>query len=409
MTMGTTILLGTAVFTGLVLVLALGILAARAWLIPRASVAIEVNAERRIEGRVGEKLMAALHRADLLVPSACGGKGTCGQCRVLVLEGGGAILPSETSLIDRRQAREGQRLACQVSVRGPLRVRVPDSVFGVRRQVCRVRSSRSVATFIKEVVLELPAGADMELRAGGYVLVERPPGRLAFRDFAVDERYRADWSRYGLWELESETGAPVARAYSIANHPGEAGIVMLDVRIATPPPQAPGAPPGQVSSYLFSLAPGDRVAVAGPFGEFFVREGDAEMVFIGGGAGMAPLRSHVFDQLLNRRTRRTMTFWYGARSLREAFYREELDGLAAAHSNFRWTLALSEPLAEDGWTGPTGFIHEVVYEQYLKSHPAPEACEYYLCGPPLMTAAVIDMLESLGVEPENILLDDFGA
>jgi Na+-transporting NADH:ubiquinone oxidoreductase subunit F len=406
--MGTTILLGTAVFTGLVLVLTLGILAARAWLIPRASVAIDVNDERRIEGRVGEKLMAALHRADLLVPSACGGKGTCGQCRVLVLQGGGAILPTETSLIARRQAREGQRLACQVTVREPLRVRVPDSVFGVRRQACTVRSSRSVATFIKEIVLELPADEPMELRAGGYVLVERPPGRVAFRDFAIDERYRADWTRYGLWELASEAEEPVSRAYSIANHPGESSIVMLDVRIATPPPHAPGAPPGLVSSYLVSLAPGDRVAVAGPFGEFFVREGDAEMVFIGGGAGMAPMRSHLFDQFLNRATRRTVPFWYGARSLREAFYREDFDRLAAEHSNFRWTLALSEPLPEDGWTGHTGFIHEVVYEQYLKSHPAPEECEYYLCGPPLMTAAVIDMLESLGVERENILLDDFG-
>jgi len=406
----TTILLGVAVFTGLVLVLTLGILAARAWLVPNASVAIDVNDERRIEGRVGEKLLAALHRADLLIPSACGGQGTCGQCRVLVLEGGGGILPTETSLINRRQAREGQRLACQVAVRGPLRVRVPDSVFGVRRRVCTVRSTRSVATFIKEIVLELPADDPMELRAGGYVLVERPPGRIAFRDIAVDERYRPDWDRYGLWDLASENGEPVSRAYSLANHPGEAGEVMLDVRIATPPPTAPpGTPPGLVSSYLFALAPGDRVAVAGPFGEFFVREGDAEMVFIGGGAGMAPMRSHVFDQLLIRGTRRTMTFWYGARSLREAFYREELDRLAATHPNFRWTLALSEPLPEDRWTGPTGFIHEVVYEQYLKSHPAPEECEYYLCGPPLMAAAVIDMLESLGVERENILLDDFGA
>jgi len=407
---GTTILLGVAVFTGLVLVLTLGILAARAWLVPRASVAIDVNDERRIEGRVGEKLMTALHRADLLIPSACGGQGTCGQCRLLVLEGGGGILPTETSLINRRQAREGQRLACQVAVRGPLRVRVPDSVFGVRRRVCTVRSTRSVATFIKEIVLELPADDPMELRAGGYVLVERPPGRVAFRDIAVDERYRPDWDRYGLRELVSDNGEPVSRAYSLANHPGEAGQLMLDVRIATPPPTAPpGTPPGLVSSYLFALAPGDRVAVAGPFGEFFVREGDAEMVFIGGGAGMAPLRSHVFDQILNRGTRRTMTFWYGARSLREAFYREELDRLAAAHPNFRWTLALSEPLPEDRWAGPTGFIHEVVYDQYLKSHPAPEECEYYLCGPPLMAAAVIDMLESLGVERENILLDDFGA
>ena len=398
-----------AVFTGVILLLTLGILAARAWLLPRASVAIDVNDERRIEGRLGEKLLAALHRADLLLPSACGGQGTCGQCRVLVLEGGGGILPTETSLINRRQAREGQRLACQVAVRGPLRVRVPDAVFGVRRRVCSVRSTRNVATFIKEIVLELPADDPMELRAGGYVLVERPPGRVAFRDFAIDERFRHDWDRYGLWELASETEAPVSRAYSLANHPGEGRRVMLDVRIATPPPHAPpGTPPGLVSSYLFALAPGDPVTVAGPFGEFFVRETDAEMVFIGGGAGMAPMRSHLFDQLLNRCSGRTMTFWYGARSLREAFYREELDQLAAAHPNFRWTLALSEPLPEDHWTGPVGFIHQVVYEQYLKSHPAPEECEYYLCGPPLMAAAVIDMLESLGVEPESILLDDFG-
>lgn len=404
-----TIGLGVAVFTSIVLALSIGILVARTWLRPAGGATIEVNEERNVEARLGEKLLEALGRNALLLPSACGGKGTCGQCRVEVLAGGGAVLPTETSILSRGQIRERQRLACQVTVRGPMRVRVPDRVFGVRRWTSTVRSNRNVATCIKELVLDLPPGDVPDLPAGGYVLLERPPGRVSFRDFAIDEPFREEWDRLALWPLVSETRQPVSRAYSMANHPGERGTLVLDVRIATPPPQAPPlTPPGRVSSYIFGLAPGDRVSIAGPFGEFFVREGDAEMVFIGGGAGMAPMRSHVFDQLLCRRTRRTLSFWYGARSLREAFYVEDFDRLAATHDNFRWTLALSEPRPEDAWTGATGFIHEVVYEQYLKTHPAPETCEYYLCGPPLMNAAVIDMLESLGVERENILLDDFG-
>jgi Na+-transporting NADH:ubiquinone oxidoreductase subunit F len=406
-----TVVLGVAAFTGIVTALAVVILVARAWLVVGGSAAITVaNDDRAIEGRLGEKLLAALARATITLPAACGGKGTCGQCRVRVLAGGGPILPTETALISRRQAREHERLACQVTVRGPLRIQVPPGALAVRRFTCTVRSNRNVATFIKEVILELPPGEAPDLPAGGYVLVERPPGRVRFRDFEINPPFATEWDRGDLRRHDSETREPVARAYSMANHPGERGILMLDVRIATPPPTAPpGTPPGQVSSYLFALRPGDPVAVAGPFGEFFVRETGAEMVFIGGGAGMAPMRAHVFDQLECRRTRRTMSFWYGARSRREAFYVEDFDRLAARHANFTWTLALSEPRPEDGWTGPVGFIHEVVYERYLRMHPAPETCEYYLCGPPLMTAAVLTMLEELGVERESILLDDFGS
>ncbi len=290
-----------------------------------------------------------------------------------------------------------------------MRIRVPEAVFGGKRRECNVRSNDNVATFIKELVLELPAGEVLDFRAGGYVQIECPPHKLRYADFEIPAEYQDDWERFGLFDLESVVDEPAMRAYSMANYPDEKNIIMLNVRIATPPPAAPaGTPPGIMSSYLFGLKPGDPVIISGPFGEFFASETDAEMIFVGGGAGMAPMRSHIFDQLKRLNSKRKISFWYGARSLREAFYVEEFEQLAADHDNFQWYLALSDPLPGDNWQGLTGFIHEVLLEHYLKDHPAPEDCEYYLCGPPMMNAALIHMFDELGVEEENIHLDDFG-
>jgi Na+-transporting NADH:ubiquinone oxidoreductase subunit F len=401
------IILGVVFFTLIVLALVMVILWAKTHLVPQGEVEIVINGQKTIKTPVGVKLLMALAENHLFVSSACGGGGTCGQCRVKVLEGGGELLPTEASHISKRQAREGERLSCQVTVKQPMKIEVPEAVFGVKKWECTVRSNRNVATFIKELILDLPPGEVLNFRAGGYIQIECPPHHVKFSDFDIDEEYRADWDKYNLWRLESKVDEPVVRAYSMANFPLENTIIMLNVRIATPPPGL-DVPPGKMSSYIFSLKPGDKVTVSGPFGEFFARETDNEMVFIGGGAGMAPMRSHIFDQLIRLKSKRKMTFWYGARSLREAFYVEHFDKLQAEHPNFRWFLALSEPKPEDNWTGFTGFIHEVLYENYLKDHPAPEDCEYYLCGPPVMNAAVIKMLEDLGVERENILLDDFG-
>jgi Na+-transporting NADH:ubiquinone oxidoreductase subunit F len=401
------IILGVVFFTLIVLALVMVILWAKTHLVPQGEVEIVINGQKTIKTPVGVKLLMALAENHLFISSACGGGGTCGQCRVKVLEGGGELLPTEASHISKREAKEGERLSCQVTVKQPMKIEVPEEVFGVKKWECTVRSNRNVATFIKELILDLPPGEVLNFRAGGYIQIECPPYHVKFSDFDIDEEYRADWDKYNLWRLESKVDEPVVRAYSMANFPLENTIIMLNVRIATPPPGL-DVPPGKMSSYIFSLKPGDKVTVSGPFGEFFARETDNEMVFVGGGAGMAPMRSHIFDQLIRLKSKRKMTFWYGARSLREAFYVEHFDKLQAEHPNFRWFLALSEPKPEDNWTGFTGFIHEVLYENYLKDHPAPEDCEYYLCGPPVMNAAVIKMLEDLGVERENILLDDFG-
>lgn len=403
------IFFGVGLFTSIVLMLALLILLARFGLVPRGNVTINVNDERDLSVPVGGKLLGALAANELFVSSACGGGGTCGRCRVKVLEGGGALLPIEASYITRREAAEGERLACQVSVDRDMRIRVPEAVFGGKRWECNVRSNDNVATFIKELVLELPAGEVLDFRAGGYIQIECPPHKLRYADFEIPAEYQDDWERFGLFDLESVVDEPAMRAYSMANYPDEKNIIMLNVRIATPPPAAPaGTPPGIMSSYIFGLKPGDPVIISGPFGEFFASETDAEMIFVGGGAGMAPMRSHIFDQLKRLNSKRKISFWYGARSLREAFYVEEFEQLAADHDNFQWYLALSDPLHGDNWKGLTGFIHEVLLEHYLKDHPAPEDCEYYLCGPPMMNAALIHMFDELGVEEENIYLDDFG-
>lgn len=403
------VIIGVALFTGIVLALALLILMVRSQLIPAGCVNIKVNDARDLEVPVGGQLLAALAVNKLFVPSACGGGGSCGQCRVTILEGGGSILPVEASHITRREAADGQRLACQVAIDRDMRIRVPEAVFGVKRWECNVCSNKNVSTFIKELVVELPAGETLDFRAGGYVLIECPAYQLRFADFDIPDQFRNDWERFGFFELESRVETATERAYSMANSPQENDIVMLNVRIATPAPRLPaGTPPGAVSSFIFGLKPGDQVTVMGPFGDFFARESDAEMIFVGGGAGMAPMRSHIFDQLKRLHSKRVISFWYGARSLREAFYADAFDRLALEHENFRWHLALSEPLPEDNWSGHAGFIHEVLLENYLKDHPAPEDCEYYLCGPSMMISALAHMLDELGVEEENIIFDDFG-
>ncbi len=403
------ILLGVVLFTLIIMALVFLILSARNKLVATGDVEIVINDEKVIHTPAGSKLLGALADAELFVPSACGGGGTCGQCRVKIFEGGGSILPTEESHITKREAAEGERLSCQVSVKQNMKIQVPEEVFGVKKWECTVRSNHNVATFIKELVLELPEGENVDFRAGGYIQIECPPHHVKYRDFYIEEEYRDDWDRFDLWRYESIVNEEVTRAYSMANFPLEKGIIMLNVRIATPPPGAGNdIPPGKMSSYIFNLKPGDKVTIAGPFGEFFAKDTDNEMVFIGGGAGMAPMRSHIFDQLCRIKTKRKITFWYGARSLREMFYVDDFNKLQEEHENFEWHVALSEPMPEDNWTGYTGFIHNVLRDNYLKDHPAPEDCEYYMCGPPMMNAAVISMLEDLGVERDHIFLDDFG-
>ncbi len=403
------ILLGVVLFSVILLALVFIILGAKSMLVASGSVDVLINGEKTIQTPVGSKLLGALAESDLFVASACGGGGTCGQCRVQVLEGGGSILPTETSLINKREAAAGERLSCQLTVKQNMRIQVPDEVFGVRKWDCTVRSNNNVATFIKELVLELPEGESVPFRAGGYIQIECPPHQLKYSEFAVEDRFREDWDRFNLWQIESRVTEPVMRAYSMANYPEEEGIVMLNVRIASPPPAQIGeVPAGEMSSWIFNLKEGDKATISGPYGEFYAKDTANEMIFIGGGAGMAPMRSHIFDQLMRLNSSRKISFWYGARSLRETFYADHFDRLAQEHDNFEWHLALSDPLPEDNWEGPTGFIHNVLLENYLKDHRTPEDCEYYMCGPPMMNAAVVNMLQELGVEDDHIMLDDFG-
>jgi Na+-transporting NADH:ubiquinone oxidoreductase subunit F len=402
------ILLGIVLFTLIIMALVFVILGARSKLVSTGDINIIINDEKTITTKPGAKLLGALADANLFVSSACGGGGTCGQCKVKIFEGGGSILPTEESHITKREACDGDRLSCQVSVKQDMKIEVPEEVFGVKKWECTVRSNENVATFIKELVLELPEGEDVNFRAGGFIQIECPPHTVDYKNFIIEDEYKGDWDRFDMWRYKSVVKEDVVRAYSMANYPEEKGIIMLNVRIASPPPDRDDIPPGQMSSYIFDLKPGDKVTISGPFGEFFAKDTDKEMVFIGGGAGMAPMRSHIFDQLRRINTNRKISFWYGARSLREMFYTEDFDELAAENDNFQWHVALSDPLPEDNWEGYTGFIHTVLYENYLKDHPAPEDCEFYMCGPPMMNAAVINMLEDLGVERENIFLDDFG-
>ncbi|MDJ0992284.1 MAG: NADH:ubiquinone reductase (Na(+)-transporting) subunit F [Dinoroseobacter sp.] len=400
--------LGILLFTLIVLGLVTVIMAARSKLVSTGNVNITINGEKTIAVPAGGKLLQTLAEAKLFVPSACGGGGTCAQCRVRIHSGGGSILPTEESHITKREASCGDRLSCQVAVKQDMDIEVPEEVFGVKKWECTVRSNDNVATFIKELVLELPEGEDVNFRAGGYIQIEAPAHHVDYKDFDVEEEYREDWDKFNLWKYSSDLSEPIERAYSMANYPKEKGIIMLNVRVATPPPGSDGIPPGKMSSYIFNLKPGDKVTISGPFGEFFARDTKKEMIFIGGGAGMAPMRSHLFDQLNRIDTDRKISFWYGARSKREMFYVEDFDGLAKEHPNFEWHVALSDALPEDEWEGHTGFIHNVLYENYLKDHPNPEDCEYYMCGPPIMNQSVINMLLELGVDREDIMLDDFG-
>ncbi|MWJ28340.1 NADH:ubiquinone reductase (Na(+)-transporting) subunit F [Halomonas sediminis] len=403
------ILLGVVMFTVIVIGLVLVILAARSKLVSTGDVTIEVNGdpEHTLSTQAGGKLLNTLAANGIFLSSACGGGGSCAQCKCRVEEGGGSILPTEESHFTMREKKEGWRLSCQVPVKQDMKVEVPEEVFGVKKWECEVIANPNVATFIKELNLKLPEGENVDFRAGGYVQLVAPPYDIKFSDFDIEEEYRGDWEKFGLFKTSHKNQEEVIRAYSMANYPEEHGILKFNIRIATPPPGT-NHPPGLMSTYVFNLKPGDKITVMGPFGEFFARDTDAEMIFIGGGAGMAPMRSHIFDQLKRLKSDRKITFWYGARSWRETFYNEEYDQLAEEFPNFEWHLALSDPQPEDNWEGPTGFIHNVLYEDYLKDHPAPEDCEYYMCGPPMMNASVIKLLLDLGVEPENILLDDFG-
>lgn len=402
------ILLGVAFFTVLVILMVIGILLAKKALVAAGDVTIVVNDQKKLTVPAGGKLLGALADNKIFVSSACGGGGTCAQCKVHVLEGGGDILPTEKGHINKKQAREGMRLSCQVAVKQDMKIHVPEEVFETKKWECTVKSNRNVATFIKELVLELPAGEDVAFKAGGYIQIEVPAHALEYKTFDVEDRFREDWDKFDLWRFKSTVKEPVYRAYSMANYPGEKGIIMLNVRIASPPPRLPDVPPGKVSSYIFNLKPGDKCTISGPYGEFFIKETNNEMVYIGGGAGMAPLRSHIFELLKARKSDRKISYWYGGRSSKELFYEEEFRELEKQFPNFKFNIALSEPLPSDNWTGYVGFIHQVLHDHYLKNHPAPEDVEYYICGPPMMLQAVLKTLDSLGVEPENIAYDDFG-
>ncbi|PCI85550.1 MAG: NADH:ubiquinone reductase (Na(+)-transporting) subunit F [Hyphomicrobiales bacterium] len=400
--------LGVSLFTAIVISLVLVILFAKSKLVPEGNVNIRINSERVISVPVGGKLLGALAGEKIFVSSACGGGGTCAQCRVKISEGGGTILPTEEGHISKREARDGERLSCQVAVKQDMEIHVPEEVFGVKKWECTVQSNENVATFIKALVLELPTGENVDFRAGGYIQIECPAYEIDYKTFDIEQEYHEDWDKFNIWQYKAINKEPCTRAYSMANYPEEKGIIMLNVRIASPPPGSQGIPPGIMSSYIFNLKPGDKVTISGPFGEFFARDTDREMVFIGGGAGMAPMRSHIFDQLRRLSSKRKITFWYGARSKREMFFIEDFDKLAAENPNFTWHVALSDPMEEDGWTGYTGFIHNVLHDEFLKDHTAPEDCEYYMCGPPIMNSSVTNMLLEMGVEPEDIMLDDFG-
>ncbi|MDH3543878.1 MAG: NADH:ubiquinone reductase (Na(+)-transporting) subunit F [Desulfuromonadales bacterium] len=402
--------MGVLIFTIIVMILVAVILVARSWLIPPGEVTLNINddPDKSLSVNPGDKLLGVLGNHDIFIPSACGGGGTCAQCRVKIKSGGGDILPTETAHINKREAKEGYRLSCQVNVKQDMSLDLPAEIFSISKWECQVISNKSRATFIKELVLALPEGADLDFRAGGYIQIDAPPHVAEYKTMEIDEEFRGDWDKYNLWQYRSEVDETIMRAYSMANYPEEKGIIMLNVRVCPPPPAVPDAPPGQMSSFIFNLKPGDKVMVSGPYGEFFAKETAAEMVFVGGGAGMAPMRSHIFDQLKRLDSKRKISFWYGARSLREAFYVEEFDELAEKFDNFSWTLVLSDPLPEDNWKGATGFVHQYLYDNYLADHPAPEDCEYYMCGPPMMNKAAGEMIYNLGVEHENIMFDDFG-
>ncbi|MEA1881612.1 MAG: NADH:ubiquinone reductase (Na(+)-transporting) subunit F [Candidatus Marinimicrobia bacterium] len=405
-------ILSIAVFTGVILFLVLILNFAESKLLPQGDITIKINndEDKSIITRPGSTLLLALASRSIFLPSACGGGGTCALCKCQVNEGGGEILPTETGYINRKDAKNNWRLACQVKIKEDMDIHVPDEIFNIRKRECTVRSNQNVATFIKELILELPVGEILDFKAGGYIQIDIPEYRnLGYRNFEIEEEYHSDWDKYNIWDITAYNDEDCFRAYSMANHPAEGNIVMLNVRIATPPPVLWNeVPPGIASSYIFNLKPGDKVTISGPFGEFFAKNTDREMVYIGGGAGMAPLRSHLFDLLETQKTGRKISFFYGARSACEMFYHEDFLKLEKEYPNFKYTVALSEPLEEDNWEGPTGFIHNAAHQLYLKDHEDPTEIEYYMCGPPMMIDAVDKMLYDLGVEEEMIDYDKFG-
>ncbi len=402
------ILLSTLVFTGTILILVVILNYATSKLVSTGDVKIMINGdeEKSISTPAGSTLLQTLAAEKIFLPSACGGGGTCGMCTCQVEAGGGGILPTEKPHLTRSEIKDNVRLACQVKVKNDMQITIPDEIFNIQKWECEVVSNRNVATFIKEFIVRLPEGENLDFRAGGYIQIDIPPYKLDYSEFDIEEEYRGDWDKFNMWRYHSELEETIFRAYSMANHPAEGNIVMLNVRIASPPPGM-DVPPGLASSYLFNLKPGDKVMVSGPYGEFFAKESDREMLYVGGGAGMAPMRSHIFDLLKTKRTTRKVSFWYGARSKREMFYDDEFKALAKEFPNFSYNVALSDPLKEDNWTGPVGFIHQVVQDNYLANHEAPEDIEYYMCGPPMMIDAVDNMLYNLGVEPEMIDYDKF--
>jgi len=405
-----TALIGVLFFTGLILILVIILNFIGDKLLPQGNVDIEINEdkEKSISVRPGQTLLGAFTSNDIFLPSACGGQGTCAQCKCQVIDGGGDILPTETGHIGRKEAADNWRLSCQIKVKQDMKITLPDEIFSIQKFNCKVISNKNVATFIKELVIELPPGAEMDYKAGGYIQIEVPPYKLKYSDFDIEEEYRGDWDKYDMWRYISNNDEEVIRAYSMASYPAEGNKIMLNVRIASPPPWKPDAPPGIASSYIFNLKPGDDVVISGPYGEFFTKDTDREMVFIGGGAGMAPMRSHLYDLLKTNKSQRKISFWYGARSLREMFYDDEFKALEEKFPNFTYQVGLSEPLEEDNWDGPVGFIHQILYDNMLKDHDDPTELEYYMCGPPPMISAVDKMLYDLGVEKEMIAYDEFG-
>ncbi|MCD4794688.1 MAG: NADH:ubiquinone reductase (Na(+)-transporting) subunit F [Bacteroidales bacterium] len=413
--MSTVLAVSIGAFLIVILLLVSILLYAKAKLLPGGNVKLNINddEEHQYEVPAGSTLLNTLQNQKILLPSACGGGGTCGMCECKIHEGGGEILPTEKPFFTRKEIKENKRLACQVKVKEDMKIEIPQEIMGIKKWECEVISNHNVATFIKEFVVKLPEGETLDFKSGGYIQIDVPKTVVDFKDFDIEEEYHEDWDNFNMWDLQMKNPEETYRAYSMANHPAEGNIVMLNIRIATPPwERAKNAfmkvNPGICSSFIFSLKPGDKVLVSGPYGEFFIKDTQNEMMFIGGGAGMAPMRSHIFDQFQNQKTNRKATFWYGARSLREVFYQEHFDKIAGENDNFDWQLALSEPVESDNWTGATGFIHQVIYDMYLKNHEEPEEIEYYLCGPPMMNDAVQKMLYDLGVPDENVMFDDFG-
>jgi Na+-transporting NADH:ubiquinone oxidoreductase subunit F len=406
------ILLSITVFTGLVLVLVLILNFAESKLLPQGDVTIEINGDtdKNIVTRPGGTLLSALAGQSVFLPSACGGGGTCAMCECQVMAGGGEILPTETGHISRNKAKDSWRLACQVKIKQDMKIHVPDEIFSIQKWEATVESNNNVATFIKELVLNLPEGENLNFQAGGYIQIDIPEyHNLTFSDFDIEKEYHPDWDQYKIWDLIANNEEPVFRAYSMANHPAEGNRVMLNVRIATPPPPLWNeAPPGLASSYIFNLKPGDKVTISGPYGEFFIKDSEREMVYIGGGAGMAPMRSHLFHLFQTLKTGRQVSFWYGARSVREMFYDGHFKDIEKKFPNFTYNVALSEPMEEDNWSGYKGFIHQVLHDEYLMKHDDPTEIEYYMCGPPPMINACDNMLDSLGVDKEMIAYDSFG-